>query len=40
MAIVRLDIVSFEDDDGGTADRVILCAALKHAVGAKGDGNV
>jgi len=39
---VRLDVVSFsvEDDDGGTADRVILCEALKHAVVAKGDGNV
>jgi len=42
MAIVRLDVVSFsvEDDDGGTADRVIICAALKHAVVAEGDGNV
>jgi len=42
MVIVRLDVVSFsvEDDDGGTADRVIICAALKHAVVAEGDGNI
>jgi len=37
MAIMRLDVVSFsvEDDDGGTADRVIICAALKHAGGGR-----